>query len=155
LREAETLYDASIRVWEMCFGGGYVASSQPLNNLASLYLQAGDPKRAPGLRRRAIGIRAAVLGHHHPGVARLQVNLAADLFSQRQYKKAELVCREFLPILPPNDRHRATALSTLAEARLKAKSYEEVIPLVNLVAAILQPALPADANILAKSLDTK
>src|SRR5262249_18008956 len=46
LREAETLYDASIRVWEMCFGGGYVASSQPLNNLASLYLQAGDPKRA-------------------------------------------------------------------------------------------------------------
>jgi hypothetical protein len=34
--DAERLYKASIRIWELCFGASYAAVSQPLNNLASL-----------------------------------------------------------------------------------------------------------------------
>jgi tetratricopeptide (TPR) repeat protein len=126
-----------------------------MNNLASLYYELGDPKHAIALRQRAIAVRSEGLGSDHPGVARLQINLAADFYAQGKYKRAEMICREFLPKLIENDPFRAAALHTIASVQLDQKLYERAIALANEAIAILDSNRSTQTLLLARCLRTK
>ena len=152
--DAERLYRASIRIWELSYGDNYAGASNPLNNLASLYFRRGEPKRSAALRLRALTIRTAALGTHHPAVARLRANLAADLFAQRKYEEAEILCREALANLSAS-LDRALALNTLALVRGEANDFVEALKFVDEALDILDRIEPQDTLRVADCLRAK
>lgn len=95
----------------------YVATS--LNNLALLYYQMGDYKKALSLYKRALYIREKVLGPQHPSVAQTLNNLAALYYQIGDYEEALSLYPRALDImenvLDPQHPDVATTLNNLAD----------------------------------------
>jgi tetratricopeptide (TPR) repeat protein len=104
------------------FGINHASYAYALNTLATVYTAQQKYDEAEGLYRRAMAIRAKVLGDDHPDVAHTLTNLSLVYSLQRKFGEAEGVLRRALKIqetvLGENDFTVATTLGLLASACL-------------------------------------
>jgi len=104
------------------FGVNHTSYAYALNALATVYLAQQKYDEAEGLYRRAMAIRAKVLGEDHLEVAHTLTNLSFMYSLQRKFAEAEGVLRRALEIqekaLGENDMTVATTIGLIASACL-------------------------------------
>jgi tetratricopeptide (TPR) repeat protein len=141
LREAQKLEAAA----KAQYGINHTSYADALNTLATVYLTQQKYDEAEGLYRRAIAIRAKVLGDDHPAVAHTLTNLSMVYSLQRKFGDAESVLRRALDIqekaLGENDFTVATTLGLLASACLAQGKRQEADALHERGKSILDKAL--------------
>jgi tetratricopeptide (TPR) repeat protein len=104
------------------FGISHTSYAYALNILATVYLTQEEYDEAEGLYRRAMAIRAKVLGDDHPDVAHSLTILSSVYSLQRKFAEAEGLLRRALEIqekaLGKNHVTKATTLGLLASVCL-------------------------------------
>ncbi|HEX9930763.1 MAG TPA: tetratricopeptide repeat protein [Pyrinomonadaceae bacterium] len=132
-KEAEPLYQESLRIDKQIFGKMHSSTASSYNNLAELYRLQGKIEEAKSLYQEAILICEQVLGKNHPYTAINYNNLALLYVSQDKYEEAETLFKDALliseRILGKNHPYTATSYSNLAELYFLQGRYKEAEPL--------------------------
>lgn len=98
-KEAEPLYQHSLRIREQTLGATHPDVALGLNNLGLVYLYQGKNTEAEPLLHRALAIRKQALGRTHPSVAKTLGNLASLARRQGRDTKAKLLLLRSLATL--------------------------------------------------------
>lgn len=86
-----------------------------LSNLAVLYDQSGNPKRAELIHREILAARVRTLGDSHPDVANSYHNLGTCLSEQRQLEEAEAMLRTALQLREPGSSEAPAAFASTVD----------------------------------------
>ena len=105
---AEQFYSRAFRIEELQSSVD-VDISATLDNLGSVYFETGRYREAESVRLKALNLRIAKLGPHHPAVARIIQNLATQRYTQGRLDEATELYRRALAIW------RASGLEDTAE----------------------------------------
>jgi tetratricopeptide (TPR) repeat protein len=129
------------------FGINHTSYANVLNTLATVYVALEKYDEAEGLYRRAMAIRAKVLGEDHPDVAHTLTNLSLVYSLQRRFAEAEAVLRRALDIqtraLGESDFSVGATLNLLASACLAQGRREEADALHERGMSIINNAMNA------------
>jgi tetratricopeptide (TPR) repeat protein len=127
------------------FGINHTNYALALNTLATVYVAQQKYDEAEALYRRAMAIRAKVLGDDHPDVAHTLTNLSLVYSLQRRFGEAEGALRRALKIqeraLGENDVTIATTLGLLASACLGQGKRQEADALYQRGNSIIEDAM--------------
>ena len=98
--EAKESYTRAIRIADTIPGKPPVVLSRLLDNLASLYMDAGATyPQVERLRRRALALRVDEVGPEGPGIPTLLANLGTVCMAQQRYEEADALFGRALAIL--------------------------------------------------------
>jgi tetratricopeptide (TPR) repeat protein len=129
------------------FGINHTTYAYALNVLATVYLGQEKFDEAEALFRRAMAIRARVLGDDHPDVAHSLTNLSTLYSLQRRFGEAEGLLRRALEIqtraLGDSDYNVGSTLNLLALACLAQGKREEAEALHERGMSIINNAMNA------------
>ena len=115
------------------FGINHINYATSLSNLATVYTETGEYKKAESLFIQAKNIRLKLLGSKHPDYAETLNDLAFVYTKTKQYQKAEslyLQAKQIrLQALGENNEDYATTLNDLATLYTDTKQYDKAEPL--------------------------
>lgn len=129
-QNAESLYRQAIKLQEA--HAADLELARALNNLASAYLETGRAKQGEPFRRRSLELRISLLGESNPAVALGYLNLAADLFQEKKYAAANVMCRKAILIwksVAPEDIRLNASYASLALICIAQRNYNEAVEL--------------------------
>jgi tetratricopeptide (TPR) repeat protein len=148
-QSAERLYRRAIALLEL--RPTDVELARALNNLASAYLETGRAKQGEPFRRRSLSLRITLLGENSPDVALGYSNLAADLFQERRYVEAHVICRKALAIwaiAAPDDIRITAVYASLALICIAQRNYGESVELAEKAVRTQEQKRPNDTPFL-------
>ena len=138
-------------------GHEHLGVATTLNNLAGLYENMGNYKKALPLYERALTIREKVLEPEHPDVASSLNNIAALYCDMGYYKKALPLFQRALTIrenvLGPEHPDVATTLNNLAVLYCNTRDYEKALLLHQRALKIVKNVLGSEHPYVASSLN--
>ncbi len=156
-REAETLYERSLEIYERVHGDEHSSVAAALNGLGILYVDQGRYEEAEPLYQRSLSIKEKALGEDHPEVAQTLNNLGLLYVDQGRYVEAEPLYQRSLAITEKahGEDHPSVA-STLNNLGVLYKNqgrYAEAEPLHQRDLAITEKALGEDHPSVAQTLN--
>jgi len=155
------MYEEMLQILETKIGTEHHNGAAFIHNLAVLYFNMGDYKKALQNDQMALEITEKVLGPEHPDVAPILSNLAGLYCNKGDYKEALLLAKRSLDIrekvLGPEHSCVATALNNLAfihQARHQdRKDYEKALSLYQRALDIREKVLGPEHTDVAQTLN--
>ncbi|MGK7925430.1 MAG: tetratricopeptide repeat protein [Spirulina sp.] len=128
-KEAEDVYNLSIRLRTDLLGNKHLDVSDSFNNLGLLHNEKGDYQKAESLFLKSLEIRTNSLGENHVRVGNCLNNLASCYFYQERYEEARSIYLRVLEMyrILYGDEHRelATALNNLSVVYLEERNFSD------------------------------
>ncbi|MGW2640205.1 tetratricopeptide repeat protein [Streptomyces sp. NPDC001348] len=147
-KAAVPLAERGVRTAERNLGPDASATLTVRANLASVYDQAGDPRRGARLLEKVIAARAAQLGPDHPDVWGLRNNLGAMRLALGEYDEAagivEGLIAHWSEVHGPAARRTLMARNNLAVITERAGRREEAVALWEALLPESEAALGTD-----------
>lgn len=146
-REAEAMYQESLRLLEKTHYGESAEAATTLNNLAELYRTEGEPARGEPYARRSVALAERLFGAGHPAAAAGLHTLAAIARDRGRLEEALALYQRaaaLLEKLPPSEAGARLArnFANVAEIRLAQGAYAEAESASRRALAVAGDALP-------------
>jgi CHAT domain-containing protein/Tfp pilus assembly protein PilF len=142
--EAFPLVQKALEIRENALGHEHPTTANSLDDMAGLYLQAGDYAKAESFMQRALNIREKVFGPEHPDTAKSLNSLARLVFHLGDYSKAEPLLLRALTIMEKDrgSEHldTATSLNYLGLLYLYRGDFAKAEPLLDRALGIKEKA---------------
>ncbi len=156
-KEAISLYQRSLTIWEKNWGPEHPRVAAVLASLAAVYQQDGNYGAAEPLYKRSLSIGEKIFGPDHPEIGVTQNNLAVLYANSGRYEEAIPLLKRSLALrekaLGPDHPDVGVSINNLAGLYRNQGRYAEAEPLYKRTVSIVEKVLGPDHPSVATSLN--